>query len=149
MMPRKNQQRKKFPAHNGFTLVEMMIVVLIIGILSSVSVPPMFRYVATHRLQTNTDRMASDMQYARSMAVSKAQVVNFSTTLTGYTLTDAVNGNTIRTVELDDGVVMGANYSVMFYPWGMADDETFGISSGAGAYEISLLPTGVVEVTLQ
>jgi len=145
----KYQKRKILPARKGFTLVEMMLVILVIGILSSVSVPPMFRYVATHRLRSNTDRMTSDLQYARSMAVSRARMITFSTTLEGYSLSDAISGDVYRNVQLDDGVTIDANHFVQFYPWGMADDDAFTVSSGAGAYKITLLPTGIVEVALQ
>lgn len=146
-MPTKKLQRKNFPGTRGFTLVELMVVIIIIGVVSSMSVPPLFRYVASHRLQTNTDRFTTDMQYARSIAISNAQIVNLSTTLTNYTLRDALTGEILRQVEFDTGLSMDSNHSVQFYPWGMADDQIFKLSSAAGAYHISLLPTGIVEVT--
>jgi prepilin-type N-terminal cleavage/methylation domain-containing protein len=149
MMPTKNQHRKILPGRKGFTLVEMMIVIVIIGVLSSVSVPPMFRYVASRRLQSNTDRMTSDMQYARSVAVTNAKIITFSATESGYTLSDALSGDVLRNVQFDEGVAMEADNSVNFFPWGMADDGVFTLSSGSGSYKISLLPTGVVEVALQ
>lgn len=149
MMPIRNRQRKNFPCARGFTLVEMMMVILIIGIMASVSVPPLFRYIASHRLQTNTDRMTSDMQYARSVAIANAQLINFSTTTDGYTMTDFLTGSVIRQVTFDEGLTLDTAHAVMFYPWGMADDHIFSLSSGAGTYDISLLPTGIVEVTIQ
>ncbi len=148
-MPIRNRQRKILPGTRGYTLVEMMMVILILGIVSSLSVPPLFRYVASHRLQTNTDRMAADMLYARSMSISSSQVVNLSNNESGYKLTNVTTGDVLREVVFDDGLTMDTNNSVMFYPWGMADDAIFSLSGDAGTYDISLLPTGIVEVTIQ
>ncbi len=145
-MPTKRLQRKILPGTRGFTLVELMVVIIIIGVVSSMSVPPLFRYVASHRLQTTTDRFTADIQFARSVAISNAQIINFSTTETNYTLSDGLTGDILRHVEFDTGLSMDCNHSVMFYPWGMADDDVFKLSSAAGAYHISLLPTGIVEV---
>ncbi len=149
MMPIQMQHRKNFPGTMGFTLVEMMIVVVIIGILSSVTVPPLFRYVASHQLQTNTDRMASDMQYARSVAISDGQTISFAATGSGYTAKNILSGQVIRQVVFDEGVALAVDTTVKFYPWGMADDAVFNLSSGCGAYQLSLLPTGIVEVASQ
>ena len=148
-MPIQVQHRKIIPGTRGFTLVEMMIVVVIIGIMSSISVPPLFRYVASHQLQTNTDRMASDMQYARSVAISNGQTINFVATAAGYTATNNLSGLVIRQVVFDEGVALAADTTVKFFPWGMADDAIFRLSSAAGTYELSLLPTGIVEVASQ
>jgi len=112
-------------------------------------VPSLFRYAVAHRLQTNTDRMASDMQYARAVAVSNAQIINFSSSASGYVLSDAMTGDVMRQVDFDNGLTMDTAHSVFFYPWGMADDAVFTLSSSAGTYDISLLPTGMVEVTIQ
>jgi len=49
MMMTRLQTRKNLPGRDGFTLVEMMMVILLIGILATVATPPMFRYLQSSR----------------------------------------------------------------------------------------------------
>jgi type IV fimbrial biogenesis protein FimT len=59
----------------GFTLVELMVVIAIVGILLSVGVPS-FRYVTTsNRMSTEVNSLLGDLQYARSEAIKEGQTV--------------------------------------------------------------------------
>ena len=129
----------------GFTLTEIMIVIMIVGIIAGISAPPLFRYVASNRLQTQTDRLAADLQYARQLAVSTNSTVRFDTTDDGYQVTN-VAGDVIREREFKNGLDLGADHSTNFYPWGMADAEVFNVTNSTGTLTVNLMPTGIVEV---
>ena len=138
--------RARVGNRRGFTLVEMMVVVMIFGLLMVAGVPPFVNYVRSNRLETNADRMASDLQLARSIAISNGIVVRVTATTTGYTVTDPVTAQTIRQREFDGGCQLAIDATADFFPWGMADSQVFNLSNVSGARVINLLPTGMVEV---
>lgn len=130
----------------GFSMVEMMVVIGIIGILATVAAPPVFRYVQSNRLQTSADRMAADLQYARALSISNGQILRFSATPAGYQLTNPNSGVIIRENAFAHGMAMAATQTADFYPWGMAETKVFNLTNAAGTRQINLLPTGIVEV---
>ncbi len=142
--------RQKLPGHGsirrGFTMIEMMVVIGVVGILATVSAPPIFRYVQANRLRTNADRMAADLQYARSLSIANSEILRFSATPAGYQLTNPNSGVLIREANFAHGLSLPDNKTADFFPWGMADATIFTISNNAGNVQINLLPTGIVEV---
>lgn len=130
----------------GFTLVEMMVVIGIVGILATITGPPIYRYMQSSRLETSTDQMAADLQYARALAISNSQILRFTSTLTGYKVTNPNTGVVIRERELGHDLALAMPQTADFYPWGMADARVFNITNHSGARQINLLPTGIVEV---
>lgn len=136
----------KRPDATGFSLVEMMIVVLLIGIISTVAAPGMFRYLQSTRLQTNTDQLAADLQYARSAAVAKGMILQFASTETGYILSIPANGTILKSRNFDDGLQLAVAQNTFFFPWGMADATIYTMSGHGQSRQINVLPTGIVEV---
>ena len=142
--------RQKLPGQHipkhGFTLVEIMVVIGIVGVIASISAPPIFRYVQSNRLQTNTDRMAADLQYARTLSIASSQILRFTATPLGYKLENPNTGVLIRETAFGHDMELGVAQTSDFYPWGMADATIFNISNGSGTKQVNLLPTGLVEV---
>ena len=137
---------KKIPGRLGFSLVEMMMVVLLIGLISSIAAPPMFRYLQSSRLQTTADKMAADLQFARSLSIANGVILQFSTTEAGYILRDPSDGSVLRTENFDGGMQLAAAQNTFFFPWGMADATTFTMNGHGQTRQINVLPTGIVEV---
>ncbi len=127
-------------------MVEIMMVVLLIGILVGITAPPMFRYLASSRLQTASDRMIGDLQYARSMAISNGSILRFSAAVDGYVLADPNTGTVLRNRQFDEGMTLATAQTADFFPWGMADATIFNLSSAGQTRQINVLPTGMVEV---
>lgn len=141
-----NKNRKKMPKRGGFTLVEVMIVIVLVGLLAAMVGPPMYGYLQAHRLQTGTDRLVTDLQYTRTQAITRGVVLRISTTENSYTITNPGDGSILRQQNFDRGVGLAIAQQANFYPWGMAEASVFNISNNTGAKQISLLPTGIVEV---
>ena len=129
----------------GFTLTEIMIVIMIVGIMATIAAPPLFRYVASNRLQTQTDRLAADLLYARALAVSTNSNMRFTSTADGYNLTNAA-GDVVREREFKHGLNLAQEQIANFYPWGMADARVFNMTNSTGTLTVNLMPTGMVEV---
>jgi prepilin-type N-terminal cleavage/methylation domain-containing protein len=54
----------------GFTLPEVMVVLVIVGIAAGIAVPKMHAYLARNRIRVALNRLAADIAYARAVAVS-------------------------------------------------------------------------------
>ena len=137
---------KLLPGRSGFSLVEMMMVVMLIGIIATVATPPMFRYLQSSRLQTNADQLAADLQYARSLSIANGTILQFSSTEGGYVLRNPSDGRVIKSRNFDDGMQLAAAQNTFFFPWGMADATVYNLSGHGQARRINVLPTGIVEV---
>jgi len=59
----------------GFTIIEILIVVVLIGIAAMIAVP-MMSSAATMQIRSAANMIAADLEYAKSMAISRGQ--NFS-----------------------------------------------------------------------
>jgi len=130
----------------GFTLTELMVVIMVMGLMATLTAPPMYRYIQSHRLRTGTDRMMADLQYARSLSVARGDILRFTATTAGYQLVNPNTAQVIRQYNFEHDLVLDAAVTVDFFPWGMADAAVLNISNKTGTNQINVLPTGIVEV---
>lgn len=78
-------------ATSGFTVIELMAVVLITAVLLTLAVPAFLDLLARRRLEGAANELSTDLHYARSEAVSRQLDVALTTLPggTGYTITVA------------------------------------------------------------
>ena len=83
-------RRNARQALRGFTLIEAMVVIAIVGVLLALAAPSMREMIQMRRLRAVKDQLVTDLQYSRSEAVSRrahARIdFNSTATLTCYTL---------------------------------------------------------------
>lgn len=62
---------------HGFTLIELMITLVILGILITVGVPSLSEFVAAQRVRTTASDLISDMALARAEAIKESRQAIF------------------------------------------------------------------------
>lgn len=140
----------------GFTLIELMIVISIVGILMSVAVPGMRTYISNSSSNSLASTLLIDIMYARNHAISNEVIVKMipigtvvapiGSNRTGASTYDPDTGGVnwalgwVVFVDTDDDNVRDNNEQII------RQQNTFGpdahISSGPGAH----IPTGVTTV---
>jgi len=132
---------------SGFTIMELVIVMIAVGILSVVTIVATTRAIRQIQLGSATDKMVSDLRYAKSMASGTAKWYGISVevsplnqytiyTTTGTRDTVAANpakfqSNFIINLNTDYGVVIGSvniagGKKVEFSPLGTPYDDRYG-----------------------
>ena len=67
------------PAQRGFTLIELMVTVTVLGVLLSLAVPSFAKLIAGNRITTQTNELISAFNLARSEAVRRGQAIAIRT----------------------------------------------------------------------
>jgi type II secretion system protein H len=130
----------------GFTLVELMVLIGIVGLLAAIAVPSFRSYNRANRLGTTADMMIADLSLARATAVAQGRVFRLDATETGYTVVDAATGDVMRDRTFEGSVRLPAAATVHFFPWGAAETAILTLDDGHDQKQVRVLPTGIMEV---
>jgi type IV fimbrial biogenesis protein FimT len=77
----------------GFTLFELLIVMLIVGIFAAIGIPS-FKYVSnSNRMSSEVNSLLGDMQYARSEAVKEGQPITVCASSNATSATPTCSGS--------------------------------------------------------
>lgn len=153
-------------AHAGFTLVELMVTLVVIGILAIVAVPSVSALISNGRVAGQTEELVASVQLARAEAVRRNTRVTLCPSTDGTTCAATatwagwiVHGmdNTLATPadevirnNASSGavVVSGPTAGLMFRPSGLIDSQqNIEVSKSDTKRCLTVLISGVVSVS--
>ena len=112
----------------GFTLIELMVTLAVVGILVVVAVPAMVFMINSNRLAGTTGELTSSLQLARSEAVRRGASV---------TICGSTNGTDCNSTDWSNWIVTGADSTT-------GDVEVIRDVSATGSVQLSGPATGIV-----
>jgi type IV fimbrial biogenesis protein FimT len=122
-------------AQAGFTMIELMTGIVIVGILAVLAIPPVGEQLARRRLEGVATDLTTDLQFARSQAVSSRGDVRFRTTSTTTYVIDNAGGTvTHKTVTLPAGITVTNGITVTY-------DALRGASAAARTFALASTQT--------
>jgi prepilin-type N-terminal cleavage/methylation domain-containing protein len=128
----------------GFTLIETMIIVAIIGLLAGLTIPSFSSYLQKQKVIGARTELLADLQYARSLAIARRTTFRVDFTADQYQIILPGPDDVVRTKTAPDGVTFNADTDPNFYPWGLSDACNVQVSNFKKTSTISLLPNGTV-----
>jgi type IV fimbrial biogenesis protein FimT len=133
----------------GFSMMELMIVVVIMGIIASIAMPAMGGMVSRQRLDSATRQLTQDVGYARMLAVRSGEPTRVEITAGGYQIFRGTATTPLRSVNLAQEYpgVSASTGTVRFNTRGMLQPGAavdLSLQHGPRTRQMQVFPTGRV-----
>ena len=130
-------------SHKGFTMIEMLIVLAIIGILSAVASVSLVRLQRTTALRSAANEIGATLNTIRSQSRNRSINRSFNAANGGTSYTATIsNGAGSTSFNLPAGVTLVGNLALTFQaPYGVVNNpnSSIQVTSGAGTRTIRIL----------
>ncbi len=128
----------------GFSLLELVIVIGIMGLLMAISVPGISGYVRSVRVTGAAKTLAADLRYAHTLAGAQRRTHAVTFGANSYSLLRMSPLATVRTRALPQGVACAASDTAKFFAWGLTTPSTITISGHGRTSVLRLSANGSV-----
>lgn len=142
-------------SRQGFSLIELLIAVVVLGVMTAISMPHIQRVIASKRVSSATTVVALDLEQAFTLASRQRRPVVLSCDCANriYSITDAASGQVYLVRNLGADAAMQVDTlgfstpSVTVYPRGTSSAPMQVTLQGAGAsHRIAMTSAGIVRV---
>ena len=101
--------------NSGFTMIELLVIVAIVGILIAIAVPSFTESLAKRSLEGVANELNADLQYAKSQAAGANVSISMVTSAHQYTISSA--STTFKTLPIDSKITLTSPVTVTFEPY--------------------------------
>ena len=126
----------------GFTLIETMIVVVVIGIVAGITIPTFMNYLQRQKVRGVRTELMADMAYARSLAIARRTIFQLVIAGNNYQVIQPGPNTIMRQRALPSGVTLATNANPRFFPHGLSDAAIITIDGTWNDNIVTLLPNG-------
>ena len=136
------------PSQSGFTLIELAIVCVMIVILADLAIPQIQGSLSLYRLSSSANLVASELNAARALAVSRNWNYEISTTDNTIQVVDPrySNNNPRVAYSLEADISFFSADSIQFYSRGYADGGDIVVQNGTQKITVTVLASGKVKI---
>jgi len=131
-------------ACDGFSLLELMVVVVVFGVLVALAFPTMSGYMRSTRLSGATNTLTADLHQAHSLATMQRRTVEMRFDSTGYRIVVPSVDSTVLARQLPTGLWCSASDTARFYPWGLTEAISMTVVAGGSSKVLQLSSNGKV-----
>jgi len=136
---------------NGFTIIEIMVVIALIAIIAGIAVPQFGRVIDNNRVISTTNSIVGLVNFARSEAIRRGARITVTSASNSVSATLASDGALIRQIEEAAGSITVTTGAITFRSNGMttsAGDLQLDICSGTGnGRQVTVSPGGRIGTT--
>jgi len=128
----------KIYTQRGFTIIELMITILLLGVMLTLAVPSFSSIFKQNRLAAQTNALLSSLNYARGQTINQNQTVNVQPIAAGTNWSGGwkvrVNGTDIQFFEGVENASLISSAATITY-------QSDGSLTAAGNITLTLTPT--------
>jgi len=139
--------RRGYFKHNGFTLIELMVGIAVLGIITAIAMPNLNQFLVKMRIDNEISQIYRLVLSARNSAISMERNVTLCPLNTANTCTNTWNGELSVFIDLDnDNIYEPANNEVLLkVKPAIQNNDTL---TYAGFSRITFAPTGQLSAAL-
>ena len=128
----------------GFTLVEIMIVIVVMGMLIAIAAPAVSGFLRSSRMAGASNTLIADLHYARTLATEQRTNYEIRFNASNYSIVRVSPLTTVTTRTLPQGVTCASSGTAAFFAWGLTTPVTVTITGTGTPKTIKLMANGLV-----